>query len=297
MRGTKTPEPTTQERLAVDMRHAQKLQALGLLATGIAHEISTPVQFVGDSMSFLRGAFDDLETFAKAVRGMAKETDDEACTSLRLRLHDMLAESDVEYLIARMPGAVDRVIDGLSRVSSIVRAMKDFSHLDQREQLPSDLNEAVDKSLIITRGEYKHIAEVEKKLGILPRVKCHIGDIQQVLVNLIINASHAVEAKAAERGHRGSIWVRTYLEECTEPNSSGPQNFAVISIRDNGGGIPDNVASRVFEPFFTTKEPGRGTGQGLAISRAIVVERHNGALEFQSVPGEGTTFFVKLPLR
>ena len=280
-------DASAQGRLSTDMRHSQKLQALGLLAAGIAHEISTPVQFVGDSMSFLRGAFDDLQTFAKAVRSLAAETDAPDDAGLRLRLKDMLAESDVDYLIARMPGAVDRVIDGLARVSSIVRAMKDFSHLDQREKVPCDLNETVEKSLVITRSEYKHVAEVRQELGVLPRVRCHVGDIHQVLVNLLINACHAVEAKAPERGQRGVIRVRTYLED----------GAAVVSIADNGGGIPDDIVPRVFEPFFTTKEPGRGTGQGLAISRSIVVDRHGGTLYFETVPGQGTTFFVRLPLQ
>jgi len=296
MQSNKPLNTTAQERLAVDMRHAQKLQALGLLATGIAHEISTPVQFVGDSMSFLRGALDDLQTFAAAVRAMANETGAHEAVEMRLRLLDMLAESDVDYLIARMPGAVDRVVDGLSRVSSIVRAMKDFSHLDQREKLPSDLNEAVEKTLVITRGEYKHIAEIHKDLVDLPRVRCHVSDVQQVLVNLLINAAHAVEARVDEVGHRGSIAIRTYLEDVAATETAAAKTFAVISIRDNGGGIPNHIAERVFDPFFTTKEPGRGTGQGLSISRSIIEERHGGTLRFESEPGQGTTFFVRLPV-
>lgn len=296
MQSNDSSNATTQVRLAVDMRHAQKLQALGLLATGIAHEISTPVQFVGDSMSFLRGALDDLQTFAAAVRAMANESGAQQPAEMRVRLLDMLAESDVDYLIARMPGAVDRVVEGLSRVSSIVRAMKDFSHLDQREKLPSDLNEAVEKTLVITRGEYKHIAEIQKDLGDLPRVKCHIGDVQQVLVNLLINAAHAVESRVDEVGHRGTIAIRSYLEDEAATEKSTARTFAVISIRDNGGGIPKHVTDRVFEPFFTTKEPGRGTGQGLSISRSIIEDRHGGTLRFVSEPGQGTTFFVRLPL-
>jgi signal transduction histidine kinase len=247
-------------------------------------------------MSFLRSALDDLQTFAGAVRAMANETGAQQPSEMRLRLLDMLAESDVDYLIARMPGAVDRVVEGLSRVSSIVRAMKDFSHLDQREKLPSDLNEAVEKTLVITRGEYKHIAEIQKDLGDLPRVKCHVGDVQQVLVNLLINAAHAVEIRVDEVGHRGMIAIRSYLEDEAATEKSPAKTFAVISIRDNGGGIPKHVADRVFEPFFTTKEPGRGTGQGLSISRSIIEERHDGTLRFTSEPGQGTTFFVRLPV-
>jgi signal transduction histidine kinase len=245
-------------------------------------------------MTFLRGAFSDLERFARAVQSLVDEPGLEDAAALRLRLRDMLAESDVEYVIARMPRAVDRVIDGLGRVSSIVRAMKDFSHLDQREKQPADLNDAIEKTLIITKGEYKHVADVVKDLGALPRVRCHVGDIQQVLVNLVINASHAIEARAAEQGRRGVIRVRSFVE----PQAPGqtPSSYAVVTVEDNGGGIPQEVAARVFEPFFTTKEPGRGTGQGLPISREIVVERHGGRLEFDSVPGSGTTFYLRLPL-
>lgn len=290
----KRRNPTTEERLNIDMRHAQKLQALGLLATGIAHEISTPVQFVGDSMTFLRGAFSDLERFAGAVQALVDEENAQDVAALKLRLRDMLAESDVEYVIARMPRAVDRVIDGLSRVSSIVRAMKDFSHLDQREKQPADLNDAIEKTLIITKGEYKHVADVVKELGVLPRVRCHVGDIQQVLVNLVINASHAIEGKASEQGRRGVIRVRSFIEP--QPPGQSPSTFAVVAVEDNGGGIPQEVATRVFEPFFTTKEPGRGTGQGLPISREIVVDRHGGRLDFDSVPGLGTTFYLRLPV-
>lgn len=289
-RGHARRTPSTEERLNIDMRHAQKLQALGLLATGIAHEISTPVQFVGDSMTFLRGAFCDLERFAMAVQTLVDDENVQDVAAVKLRLRDMLAESDVDYVIARMPRAVDRVIDGLSRVSSIVRAMKDFSHLDQREKQPADLNDAIDKTLIITKGEYKHVADVIKELGVLPRVRCHVGDIQQVLVNLVINASHAIESKAAEEGKRGLIRVRSFVEEHSE------KPYVVVAVQDNGGGIPTDVAARVFEPFFTTKEPGRGTGQGLPISREIVVDRHGGSLEFDSVPGVGTTFYVRLPV-
>lgn len=274
----------------VELRHAQKLEALGQLAAGIAHEISTPVQFVGDSVSFLRGALGDLEAFAEAVRKLANETEVRSAEDVRADLRKIVETSDVNYLIDRVPRAVDRVVDGLGRVSSIVRAMKDFSHPDQREKLPTDLNEAVERALVITRGEYKHVAEVRLDFMELPRVVCHVGDIQQVLVNLIINASHAIESGIGDRGSRGRIDIKTRVE--THPNGAA---FAVIAISDDGGGIPPEVQPRVFDAFFTTKELGRGTGQGLAISRSIVVDRHGGSIDFVSEPGKGTTFFVRLP--
>ncbi len=277
-------------RLDVELRHAQKLEALGQLAAGIAHEISTPVQFVGDSVSFLRGALGDLEAFADAVRKLANETEARSAEDVRADLRKIVETSDVNYLIDRVPRAVDRVVDGLGRVSSIVRAMKDFSHPDQREKLPTDLNEAVERALVITRGEYKHVAEVRLDFMELPRVVCHVGDIQQVLVNLIINASHAIEAGIGDRGSRGRIDIKTSVESQADGTP-----FAVIAIADDGGGIPLEVQPRVFEAFFTTKELGRGTGQGLAISRSIVVDRHGGSIDFVSKPGTGTTFFVRLP--
>lgn len=282
-------------RLDVELRHAQKLEALGQLAAGIAHEISTPVQFVGDSVSFLRGAFADLQVFAEGVKAIvaggpsadgAPETPDE----LRAALRALMEANDVDYLINRVPRAVDRVVDGLGRVSGILRAMKDFSHPDQREKAPADLNDAVERALTITRGEYKHVAEVKTELADLPRIRCHVGDVQQVLVNLVTNAAHAIEARAREQGRRGLIEVKTYEEQV------GARTLAVVSVRDDGIGIPAAVQPHVFEPFFTTKELGRGTGQGLAISRAIVVDRHEGQIVFETCPGQGTTFFVKLPL-
>ena len=278
-------------RLDVELRHAQKLEALGQLAAGIAHEISTPVQFVGDSVSFLRGALGDLEEFARAVQRVANETGPRSADDIRADLRKIMEASDVSYLIDRVPRAVDRVVDGLARVSSIVRAMKDFSHPDQREKLPTDLNEAVERTLVITRGEYKHVADIQLELTELPRVHCHMGDIQQVLVNLLINASHAIEARIGEDGARGRIVVRTFVE--TQPSVAAA---VVIAISDDGGGIPADVQPHVFEAFFTTKPLGRGTGQGLAISRSIVVDRHGGTLDFETEPGRGTTFFLRIPV-
>jgi signal transduction histidine kinase len=167
-----------------------------------------------------------------------------------------------------------------------VRAMKAFSHPPTAEQAPVDLNAALGNTLIVAANEYKYVADVETDLGDLPTVVCNGGDINQVFLNLIVNAGHAIAERVGDSGERGTITVRTRVDG----------EHALVSIADTGCGIPDEIADRVFDPFFTTKEEGRGTGQGLAISRTIVTERHNGSLTLETERGRGTTFHVRLPI-
>jgi signal transduction histidine kinase len=163
--------------------------------------------------------------------------------------------------------------------------MKEFAHPDAREKSPADLNQALLNTLAICRHEYRCVAEVESVLGELPPVMCHVGDLSQVFLNLIVNASHAIAAAVGNSGTKGKLTIRTGY-------ASG---FVTIEVQDSGCGIPDSIRDRVFEPFFTTKEVGKGTGQGLAIARSIVVDKHGGTLTYTSTPGTGTTFVVTLP--
>jgi signal transduction histidine kinase len=177
------------------------------------------------------------------------------------------------------------VVDGLGRIAEIVRSMKEFSHVDQREMAQVDLNRAVNSTLVIARSEYKYVADLVTEFGELPPVTCHGGQVNQVILNLVVNASHAIGDAVKGTSNKGLITVRTYLDD----------THAVISIADTGAGIPEAIQKRIFEPFFTTKEVGRGTGQGLSIAHKAI-KAHGGSLHFETVIGKGTTFYVRLPL-
>jgi two-component system, NtrC family, sensor kinase len=185
-----------------------------------------------------------------------------------------------------VPKALDRSIEGLGRVATIVRSMKEFAHPDQKNKTPVNLNQAISSTLIMASNEYKYVADVETDLGDIPLVSCHGGEVNQAVLNIIVNAAHAVDDVVKGSSARGRIKIRTRREgDCV-----------VISISDTGGGIPLHVRDRIFDPFFTTKEVGKGTGQGLAIARQVVREKHGGDLTFESVLGAGTTFHIRLPI-
>ena len=241
-----------------ELRQAQKLEALGRLAAGVAHEINTPMQFIGDNLAFVREGVSELLANGPEV--------------------------DREFLASNLPDALAMANEGVQRVATIVRSMKQFAHPARDGIAPVDLARAVQDTLTLARHEYKLVADVETELGELPAVPCHGGELGQVLLNLVINAAHAIEERVAGTDQRGRITVRTYRED----------DAAVIEIGDTGTGIPAELQSKIFEPFFTTKPVGRGTGQGLALARAFV-ERHGGRIGFASEVGRGTTFSVHLP--
>jgi signal transduction histidine kinase len=256
----------------------------------MAHEINTPVQFVGDTVRFLDDAFTDVQSLVDDYRAaLAAAVDGQPPDQLARKIARAEELADLEYLQERIPLALRRASDGLGRVSAIVRAMREFAHPPTTEMAPADLNAAIENTLIVAANEYRYLAELETDLAELPPVHCNIGDISQVLLNLIVNAAHAiadapglVDAPDA----KGTIRVSTRLDG----------DDVVVSVTDSGCGIPEDVRTRIFDPFFTTKEVGRGTGQGLAISRTIVNEKHGGSLTFDTASGEGTTFELRLPL-
>jgi PAS domain S-box-containing protein len=263
------------KRLEMELRQAQKLESVGRLAAGIAHEINTPIQFISDSVTFVAEAWTDAVRVITA-RGGLDSSDVEA----------LAAEIDLPYLLEEVPGALARSLDGLARVGKIVRSMKQFAYPDHSDMRAVDLNQAVASTLAIAGAEFKYVADLELSLGDLPPVVCFASEINQVILNVVVNAAHAIEDTVRGSDRRGKITVTTSIE--------GPH--AVIAIADTGGGIPAAIRDRIFDPFFTTKEVGRGTGQGLAIARSVVVDKHGGELTVESELGTGTTFFLRLPL-
>ncbi|MEW6517676.1 MAG: ATP-binding protein [candidate division FCPU426 bacterium] len=282
-------EVRQREQTEVNLRHAQKLQAVGQLAAGIAHEINTPTQFVGDNLRFLMDSFNGiLRLLAEYRRALAEVPASLEKESFVRQLQATESETDLPYLQENVPSALSQAVDGISRITSIVRAMKDFAHPDRRDKSPADLNRALRSTLTIARNEYKYVADIETDFGDLPSVVCHFGDMNQVFLNLLVNAAHAIGDVVGKSGSggRGLIGVRTRREG----------EFVRIDISDTGCGIPEDARERIFEPFFTTKEVGRGSGQGLAIARSIVEVMHGGTLTFESQIGKGTTFTIRLPI-
>ncbi len=276
-------------RLEIELRHAQKLESVGQLAAGVAHEINTPMQFIGDNLRFLAESFDGLLRLLGAHRDLAQEARQGAIEECRLdELDEQWEREDVSYLEEEVPRALAQTLDGVERVATIVRAMKEFAHPDAvDEKMPADLNRALSSTLTVARNELKYVADVETEFGEIPSVVCNVGDLNQVFLNLLVNAAHAIADAVGDSGGRGVIRVRT---------APDGEDGVVVSISDTGPGIPEEIRARIFDPFFTTKEVGRGTGQGLAIARNIVLDKHGGKLRFESAVGQGTTFFVHLPI-
>ncbi len=277
---------TDERRLEVELRQSQKLESVGRLASGVAHEINTPIQFVSDSVHFVRDAVSDLAAFVESHRPLVDLIGEGEQSEVARMVAELREDLDVDYLIENVPKALDRALDGLERVASIVRSMRQFAHPDQSEMSGVDLNRNLESTLIISKNEYKYVATVETELGDLPPVLCFGGDLNQVFLNLIVNAAHAIEAKVRGTTAKGIIRI------CTRQD--GPD--VVVSVEDTGSGIPETIRDRIFEPFFTTKEVGRGTGQGLAIARSTVVDKHGGSLGFETTVGVGTTFTIRLPV-
>jgi len=278
---------TERKRLEAELYHAQKLESVGRLAAGVAHEINTPIQFVSDSLRFVRESIDDLTGLIGKLRAMRESV--AAGASAQAVAAEAAAaeeEADLSYLVENLPKALDRSLEGLGRVRTIVRSMKAFAHPDQEEMAPVDLNHAIQDTLTIACNEYKYVADIETRFGALPPVTCHVGDVNQVVLNIVVNAAHAIEDVVKGSARRGLITVATRRDG----------DEVVLSIGDTGGGIPEAIRDRIFDPFFTTKEVGRGTGQGLAIARSVVIDKHGGSLTFESEVGRGTTFTIRLPL-
>jgi PAS domain S-box-containing protein len=278
-------EMRERERMAIELRLAQKLESVGRLAAGVAHEINTPIQYIGDSVLFLQSAAADLRKLHMTYReAFQRLVNNEPVQDVEPAVREMEAQTDLEFLFKEIPKAFERTLEGVERVAQIVRAMKEFAHPDSVEHSSADINHAIQTTLTVAHTEYKYSAQLETRFGELPLVVCNIGELNQVFLNLIVNASHAITESGKDVAS-GRIIITTF--------ASGSD--VVISIEDNGCGIPTEHVDKVFDPFFTTKPVGRGTGQGLAIARSIVVEKHGGSIDIQSVVGGGTNFIMRLP--
>ncbi len=280
---------STRKAMELQLAEAKKLEAIGRLAAGIAHEINTPVQYVSDNVRFLGDAFGTIRDWAENSPPTATATAPLTSGASASKLVSF-EEEQWQYLSSEIPAAIEQSLQGLEQIASIVRAMKEFSHQGARngEKIGIDVNRLVRSAITVTRNEWKYVAEVRQELdSTAGTVVCIPGEINQVLLNLLLNAAQAIAQKFSSQERKGEIVVGTRRDS----------DSVEITISDNGCGIPQEHRDKVFEPFFTTKEVGKGTGQGLAIARAIVVDHHGGQIDFTSVPGEGTTFRIRLPLR
>ena len=282
-----TTEMKTRQAVEIELRQAQKLEAVGRLASGVAHEINTPIQFVTDSVQFLKDATKDLLAFVDKLREVQRAVlADESAVDAANQATEAENDLDLAYLVENIPGAFERSLDGLERVATIVKSMKEFAHPDAKQMTAVDLNRAIESTLTMSRNEYKYVADIDLEFGELPMVQCHAGEVNQVILNIVVNAAHAIGDVVQGSDRRGRIAMRTRREG----------ERVCIEIEDTGGGIPDAIRDRIFDPFFTTKEVGKGTGQGLAIARSVVVDKHGGELTCRSEVGKGTTFFIRLPI-
>jgi PAS domain S-box-containing protein len=265
-----------------ELEQASRLEALGRLSAGLAHEINTPIQFVGDNTRFLAEACQDLLRMVLLYRDLLGAPEALSLADRRARARQAEEENEIDYLQGEIPGAIAQTLDGIDRVATIVRAMRAFSDPGQVEQADADLNDALQATMTVARHQLSAVGDVEVELADLPLVRCNVTDLNQAFLHLIVNAVDAV----GETGQPGTISVATSVDG----------DHVTVSISDTGPGMPEDVLPKIFDPFFTTKQVGRGSGQGLALVRAIVQEGHGGTVVVASRPGSGSTFTIRLPI-
>ncbi|MEW8028862.1 MAG: ATP-binding protein [Candidatus Thiodiazotropha sp.] len=268
------------------LNQTHKMEAVGQLAGGIAHEINTPIQYVGDNLRFIKESYEDLGSILGVYSDLMQKAEQlSELESEVAKVKETIDEIDLAYLEEETSNAIEQSISGASQVAHIVLAMKEFAHPGSKQMALADINRIVSNAVAVCKNEWKYVADTELKLGDnLPQVECLGGEISQVVLNLVINAAHAIEAAKSEQ--KGKITITT-----THNGDS-----VEVRVSDTGTGIPKAVQESVFNPFFTTKDVGRGTGQGLAIAQDIVMGKHQGQLFFETEEGNGTTFVMQLPL-
>jgi two-component system NtrC family sensor kinase len=281
---------TQAHELERQLAQASRLEAIGQLAAGLAHEINTPVQYVSDNLLFLTDSVNDMlrsmESLATVVRAADRTPSGVGPDATTRALLELIDGLDLEFLAQEVPGALEQTLEGVGRVAEIIRAMKEFSHPGQG-RADTDLNRAIESTVQVSRSEWKYVADLDLDLdpavGLVP---CHEGEFKQVVLNLIVNAAHAVADRHQQDGRPGRIGVSTRREE----------DDVMIKVQDDGCGMDETTRLRVFDPFFTTKEVGKGTGQGLSMAHNCIVGKHSGSIDVVSTPGHGSTFTIRLPL-
>jgi PAS domain S-box-containing protein len=274
---------TERKKLEEKLAHANKMESLGQLATGVAHEINTPNQYIGDNVRFVEESFgsmaDLIRAYRTALEGVQLSPEHEA------KIRELERQADLEFALEQIPPALGQALEGVERVGSIIRAMKEFAHPGMESYTMVDLNRVVESTVMVARNEWKYVAEVNLDLDPdLPSIQANQGELSQVVLNLVVNAAQAIEERFKGDG-KGSILISTRADE----------RFVTLTVTDDGGGIPDEIKANIFDPFFTTKGVGVGTGQGLTITRSVI-ERHSGEIELNSKAGVGTTFTIRLPI-
>ncbi len=277
------------KQLQTQLLHAQKLESIGHLAAGIAHEINTPTQYVQNNTRFLDDAFKELMEVQKAYDSLFLALKNGLSTSSTLEeIESSRKNHQLESLCEEIPGAFHDTFEGLERIANIVGSVKRFAQPSREGKALADLNDAIRNTITVSTNEWKYVANVETELDpALPLIPCNISDINQVILNLIVNAAHAIADRQVDQGITimGTITLKT----------ANLGDFVEIRITDTGSGIPEKIRTRIFDPFFTTRSVGKGTGQGLAIARTVITENHQGTIDFQTGAGTGTTFIIRLP--
>jgi two-component system, NtrC family, sensor kinase len=280
---------TKEHYLEIQLRQAQRMEAIGTLAGGIAHEINTPIQYVLYNTNFLQEKFRELNTLFDKIQELIQTTESgETQAAISEEIKEVIERIDLGFIREEIPPAIEQTLEGAQRVVEIVRAMKEFSHPGSDEKTMVDLNKSIQSTITVARNEWKYVAEVATDFDAdLPLVPCLPGDFNQVILNLIVNAAHAIADVVGDGAEeKGLISIRTCRNK----------GWVEIRVSDTGTGIAEKNRGRIFDPFFTTKEVGRGTGQGLAICHAVIAEKHGGEISFETETGKGTTFLIQLPL-
>ena len=277
---------TERENMESQLAEARKMEAIGALAAGIAHEINTPMQFVADNVEFVSDSVTKLSDVVTRYEELLRCPQEISWEQRRQEIDQVIEDFDFQFVYGQLDEALADCREGIKRTVTILKAMKTFSHPGDEGLKQVDLNEALQSTLTISRTRWKYSALIDLDLDEeLPPVPVYASELHQVLLNLIVNASDAIVERYGE-GEHGRIHIST----------QHTADVAIIEIGDNGSGIPEGIQHRIFDQFFTTKEIGKGTGQGLAICQNVVVNLHGGSLSFESKEGVGTTFRIRLPL-
>jgi signal transduction histidine kinase len=267
----------------------RKLEGIGRLAAGVAHEINTPTQYVNDNVHFLRDAMVTVLGLLRECAHVASLLSSGQSPDQALKdLDGQLAATDLETLEVELRSSIEQTLEGLDRITGIVGALNEFLHPGADEKVSVDLNHVIENAIAVCRNEWRYVADMGLDLcEDLPAVPCYVSEFSQVMVNLVRNAAQAVaDALDGDSVSRGRITVSTKHDD----------EWAEVRVSDTGIGIAPDVQQRVFDSFFTTKPVGRGTGQGLAIARSVVVEKHGGEIAVESDVGKGAAFIIRLPL-